>query len=48
MMKRTSKKIELPKDFAQLLLDCEIEYKLCDKPSRSIVKSLVELYTLGV
>lgn len=47
-MKRNAKKIELPVNFAEKLLDFEIQYKLSDAPSKEVVKSLIELYSAGV
>ena len=47
-MKRNVRKIELPKDFAEKLLESEIEYKLSDSPSKDTVKNLIELYSIGV
>lgn len=34
MNRRSVRKIELPPDFAQQILDSEIEFKLSDKPSK--------------
>ncbi len=47
-MKRTVRHVQLPEDFAQRLLDNEIEYKLSVEPNKQIVTNLIELYTYGV
>ena len=48
MFKRNLSKIELPKKFAEDLLDCEIELKLSDHPPKETIKKTIELYTVGV
>ena len=35
-------------DFAQRLLDNEIELKLSTNPSKEVISNLIELYTYGV
>lgn len=45
---RSHNKIEIPKDFAQRILDNEIEFKLADKPSSEIICNLIELYSTGI
>ncbi len=42
------KKLVLPADFAQRILDNEIEFKLAEQPSNEVVCNLIELYSKGV
>jgi len=41
-------KVTLPADFAQQLLDNEIELKLADRPPQDVICNLIELYSKGV
>jgi hypothetical protein len=38
----------LPKDFAQKILDNEIEFKLSETPSSEVICNLIQLYSQGV
>lgn len=40
-MKRTMHNVELPPDFAQRLLDNEIEFKLALIPSKEVISNLI-------
>ena len=41
-------KVTLPADFAQKILDNEIELKLSDHPPQEVICNLIELYSKGV
>lgn len=45
---RNTKKLTLPQNFADRLLDLEITYKLSEIPSQENIKQLLEMYTIGV
>jgi hypothetical protein len=45
---KNRRKVQLPPNFAERLLDCEIEYRLMGEPSRQTVRNLIELYSVGV
>jgi hypothetical protein len=47
-MKKSTNRLELPNDFAQQILDNEIEFKLNDNPSNQTLCNLITLYSLGV
>lgn len=38
----------MPKDYAQKILDNEIEFKLSDAPSSEVICNLIQLYSQGV
>ena len=41
-------RLSLPADFAERILDNEIEFKLSESPSPEVVCNLIELYSKGV
>jgi hypothetical protein len=47
-MHRGKGKVQLPADFAQLILDNEIEVKLATQNKDTAFMKLVQLYTLGL
>lgn len=46
-MRNSYKCIELPRDYAQKLLEREIEVKLSREPIHSNICNLLELYSIG-
>lgn len=47
-MAKIFSEVELPHDFAQKLLDCEIEVELSEIVPKNIVMTIFQLYSKGI